>query len=217
MQWPLVHIKSLQGAGGALVAESGCLKIVQVHAVAAIRRANTQTSGHPAQHSQQRAVAVPPTGDRSEQQHQENNTALATSSVCPRAMQAVRNGCAKKPLKPEKEICACGDVLGFFMVTSSGHFLAACRDMLPLPLKPGFVLRDDWGEMVVGRIRLPRGRHGSTRQVRSQSTACPANGQGRAGCAGCVARVAAETPSRRGGLVLPGASKCAEGTGACAE
>ncbi|CCD20560.1 hypothetical protein, conserved in T. vivax [Trypanosoma vivax Y486] len=149
MQWPLVHIKSLQDAGGALVAESGCFKIVQVRAVAAIRRANTQTSGHPAQQSQQRAVAVLPTGDRSEQQHQENNTALATSSVYPRTMQAVRNGCGKKPLKPEKEICACGDVLGFLMVTSSGHFLAACRDMLPLPLKPGFVLRDDWGEMVV--------------------------------------------------------------------
>ncbi|KAH8606089.1 hypothetical protein ERJ75_001550900 [Trypanosoma vivax] len=114
MQLTLVHIKSLQDAGGALVAESGCLKIVQVRAVAATRRANTQTSGHPAQHSQQRAVAVLPTGDRSEQQHQENNTALATSSVCPRAMQAVRSGCGKKPLKPEKEICACGDVLGFF-------------------------------------------------------------------------------------------------------
>ncbi|KAH8616165.1 hypothetical protein ERJ75_000507700 [Trypanosoma vivax] len=55
----------------------------------------------------------------------------------------------QKALKPEKEICACDDVLGFLVATSSGRFLAACRDMLPLPLRPGFVLRDDWGEMVV--------------------------------------------------------------------
>ncbi|KAH8604551.1 hypothetical protein ERJ75_001706400 [Trypanosoma vivax] len=45
----------------------------------------------------------------------------------------------------------------------------------------------------------------------------PVNGQGESGCAGCIARVASETPSRRGGLVLPGASKDTEGTGAYAE
>ncbi|KAH8608613.1 hypothetical protein ERJ75_001289400 [Trypanosoma vivax] len=166
MQWPLEHIKSLQGAGGALIAESGCLKIVQVRAVAAIRRADTQTSRHPAQQSQQRAVAVLPTGDRSEHQHQENNTALAASSVCPRTMQAVRSGCGKKSLKPEKEICACDDVLGFLVATSSGRFLAVCRDMLPLPLSLALCCETTGAKWLCGRSLRPRGRHGSARHVR---------------------------------------------------